>query len=102
MQPVVFSEANKIWKLLSKDRSYTELKLELEIHKKLLNFFQVGDYYYMVFNVKTAQFDLVSHELTKILGYESDKVDVPFFLDKIHPEDQPWFLNFENKVVDFF
>ncbi len=102
MKPIVFSEANKIWKLLSKDDSYAALNLELEIHKKLLNFFQVGDYYYMVFNVKAAQFDLISNELTEVLGYKTSQVDVPFFLDKIHPDDQPWFLNFENKVVEFF
>lgn len=102
MKPLVFNEANKIWKLLSTDKSYAELNLELEIHKKLLNFFQVGDYYYMVFNVKNAFFDLVSNELTEVLGYAKEKVDVPFFLDKIHKDDQPWFLNFENEVVNFF
>jgi DNA-binding CsgD family transcriptional regulator len=30
------------------------------------------------------------------------EIDVPFFISKMHPEDQPWFLNFENKVTQFF
>lgn len=36
------------------------------------------------------------------MGYKPEEVDVPFFLSKIHPDDQPWFLNFGNKVTDFF
>lgn len=27
---------------------------------------------------------------------------MPFLLSNIHPDDQPWFLNFENKVKEFF
>ena len=27
---------------------------------------------------------------------------MPFLINKIHPEDQSWFLNIENKVAEFF
>jgi DNA-binding CsgD family transcriptional regulator len=102
MKVAVFDEANKIWQQIAKDGKEDELKFSLEVHKKLLNFFQVGDYYYYIFNVKQSTFELISDEITHLLGYQRDEVDVPFFLSKIHPEDQPWFLNFENKVKDFF
>ena len=102
MNFAIFDEANKIWQRIAKDASEDELKFSLEIHKKLLNFFQVGDYYYYIFNVKQSVFELISNEITSVLGYHPNEVDVPFFLSNIHPEDQPWFLNFENKVKEFF
>ena len=102
MKVAIFDEANKIWKRLAKDAKDDELKFSLEIHKKLLAFFQVGDYYYYIFNVKRSIFELISEDITGILGYDPDKLDVPFFLSNIHPDDQPWFLNFENKVKEFF
>lgn len=102
MQPTIFHEAEKIWKRIAKDGTEEELKFSLEIHKKLLNFFQVGDFYYYIFNVKSSVFDLMSNEVKTVLGYEPGEIDVSFFLSKIHPDDQPWFLNFENKVIEFF
>lgn len=102
MNFAIFDEANKIWRGIAKDASEDELKFSLEIHKKLLNFFQVGEYYYYIFNVKQSVFELISNEITSLLGYQPEEVDVPFFVNNIHPEDQPWFLNFENKVKDFF
>lgn len=62
----------------------------------------MGDYYYYIFNISAARFDFVSPEITKVLGYETTEIDVPFFLSLIHEEDQPWFLNFESKVLQFF
>src|SRR5665647_651196 len=102
MKPVVFNEAEKIWKRISMNANKVDLEFSLEIHKRLLSFFQVGDYYYYIFNVKQSVFELMSHEVTNLLGYHPEEIDVPFFLSKIHPEDQHWFLNFEGKVVEFF
>ena len=102
MTPVIFNEADKIWKRLATEVNKDKLDFQLEIHKKLLQFFQVGDYYYYIFNVPAAKFDFMSREIFDVLGYDPSEVDVPFFLSKIHPEDQPYFLNFENKVTNFF
>ena len=102
MKPQIFKEANKIWNSFTKDVKEIDLIIPLKINKKLLSLFHVGDYYYYVFNVKTAAFELVSEEINTVLGYHPDEVDVPFILSKIHPDDQPYFLNFENKVTEFF
>ena len=102
MKPEIFKEANKIWNRFTKDSKDNDANISLDIHKKLLNVFHVGDFYYYVFNVKTSAFEMISEEITSVLGYKPEEVDVPFFLSKIHPDDQPWFLNFENKVTDFF
>lgn len=102
MKKHIFVEAGKIWKELSGEKTTAELQFELEVNKKLLNFFQVGDYYYMIFNVRETVFDMVSPEITRVLGYTPDEINVPFFIGSIHPDDQPWFLNFEKKVQQFF
>jgi hypothetical protein len=52
--------------------------------------------------VKEIRFDLMSKEVKSVLGYTPEDFDLLTFLDKIHPEDLPWFVSFENKVVDFF
>jgi len=44
----------------------------------------------------------MSAEIKNILGYESGLIDVEFFMSKIHPDDQPVFLNHETTVIDFF
>lgn len=102
MKPDLFREADKIWKPLTRGVPEKELKFELDVYRKLLNFFMPGDYYYYIFNVKNGAFDFISEEMAVVLGYPIATIDVPFFINKIHPEDQPWFLNFENKVSEFF
>ncbi|GEO10356.1 LuxR C-terminal-related transcriptional regulator [Segetibacter aerophilus] len=102
MKPEIFNKANKIWTKITENSKEEDLEFSLDIHKKLLSFFQVGEYYYYIFNLKESKFELMSKDVTKVLGYEPEEVDVPFLLSNIHPEDQPWFLNFENKVSEFF
>lgn len=87
---------------MSSDDELKQIQLELEIHKKLLNIFQVGDFYYYVFNLQKLEFDLISHEIEQVLGYDPKYLTVAEFLTRIHPEDHPWFLNFERKVAEFF
>ena len=77
--------AKKIWDVAVKtDSEYTaELELQLEMHKRLLNIFQVGNYYYYVFNVFQGSFDFVSEEIRSVLGYEPEDYTAVKMLDKI-------------------
>lgn len=102
MKPVIFKEALKIWNKISVGQKLNEMKFELEVHKKLLQIFQTGDYFYYIFNLKDSCFDLISVEVETMLGYKREELDLLSFLNKIHPDDQPWFLNIENKVAEFF
>ncbi len=79
-----------------------ELKLQLDLHKQLLNLFQPGTYYYYVFNIFQADFDFVSPSVTTILGYLPEEMDIHLFLEIIHPEDKPYFLKFEQCITEFF
>ena len=102
MKPIIFKEALKIWDTISVGENLNDVRLELEVHKKLLNIFQVGNYFYYVFNIKNSSFDLISDDVETLLGYKPKDLDLSTFLNKIHPDDQPWFLNIENKVSEFF
>lgn len=78
-----------------------KLQLELELQKKLLAFLQIGEFYYYIFNVRTCEFELVSPSVEKILGYQPSQVTLEFLFNKFHPEDQAWYVNFENEVGIF-
>lgn len=102
MKPVFIKEAFKIWNSLSIGNHIISKDFELEVKNKLLNIFQVGDFYYYIFNIKHLSLDFVSKEVKAILGYEPEELYLEKLISLIHPNDHPWFLNFENKVVSFF
>lgn len=97
-----YNEARKIWSNIAGEGQIDKLTFELEVHKKLLNIFQAGDFYYFFFNVKNGEFEYVSPELFNVLGYDPETISAMDFLSLIHPEDQPYFLNFENSVFTFY
>jgi DNA-binding CsgD family transcriptional regulator/PAS domain-containing protein len=102
MKPHFFNQALQIWDKVVFGDQLKEVQFELEVHKKILNIFQAGDYYYYIFNLKEAKFDLMSDEVKKVLGYNPEDLDLQTFLNIIHPDDQSWFLSIENKVTEFF
>ncbi|NUY80768.1 PAS domain-containing protein [Flavobacterium sp. MAH-1] len=97
-----YSEAQKVWNRLTQNGALKDLGFELELHKKILEIFHVGKYYYWLFDITSFRFQFMSPEILSVLGYEADEVDLEFFMSKIHPEDQPIFLNHEETVTDFF
>lgn len=102
MENNIFNEtALNIWQPAQSRSTVEQLRFELDIQKKLLQFFQVGDQYYFVFNVSMFDLEMVSEEIKKVLGYDPAEFTLKFFLDKVHPQDRPYFLNFENKVAEF-
>lgn len=102
MDKLIFDEAKKIWTEIAQYKTPGELKLEVELYKKMLNIFQVGDYYYMVFNPPEMLFEYVSPGVITMLGYEPDKFTLDFFVSSIHPDDLPYFMDFEAEVTRFF
>lgn len=98
----VYNETRKIWDTISTAPNLDNLDFDLHLHKKLLDIFQVGSYYYMILDVRNSEFDLVSPEIETVLGYPVKDVDLDFYLNLLHPEDLPFFLNFERAVSEFF
>jgi DNA-binding CsgD family transcriptional regulator len=100
----LYQAATKVWgKAIKNDISYTkDLELTLELHKRLLNIFQAGNHYYMIFNICQMELEFISPNIKDVLGYEPEEISALFFLEQIHPDDKPYFLNFENKLTEFF
>lgn len=100
----LYLSAKKIWRtVVNEDPGRPhELELQLELHKRLLHLFQPGTYYYYVFNIFQARFEFVSPGISEVLGYTPDEMDIHHFLDILHPDDKPYFLEFERRITDFF
>ncbi|MGJ7030018.1 LuxR C-terminal-related transcriptional regulator [Niabella hirudinis] len=97
--------AKKFWKtVVNKETvpNLEQLQQQVEHYKRLLSIFHAGNYYYQVFNIYTSCFDLVSPEVKNVLGYEPREYEVGFLMSIIHPDDKPYVLNFEYKIVEFF
>jgi DNA-binding CsgD family transcriptional regulator len=101
-KPAVYKEAKIIWKAIAPDPRLKDVVVELDFYKSLLHVFCVGEYYHYLFNIRTMEFDYVSPEMSEVLGYPLDLLSTPFFLNLIHEEDVPYFVSFEQQVVDFF
>lgn len=100
-----FLTAQKFWKtVVDKETTVEKEKLlqQIEVYKRLLNIFHAGDYYFYVFNMHDTQFDIMSKSVENVLGYNSNELTTELFMDIIHPDDKPYFLNFEYKIVEFF
>ena len=95
------NEAKKVWQLISKEKPNEDVAFEVQLAKKLVNFFQVGDYYYYIFNLSTLEVEVFSEGVNRILGYDPEIVNLQFFFGKIHPDDQAWYVNFEKEARDF-
>lgn len=78
-----------------------KLHLELDLYKKLWNFFLAGDSYYFVFNYHTLQCDVVSDEVETVHGYKTSEFDLLFMTEHIHPDDFPYFLAIGKRIKEF-
>ncbi|HTN17589.1 MAG TPA: LuxR C-terminal-related transcriptional regulator [Chitinophagaceae bacterium] len=97
--------ARNIWGTVVDKNGSTDietLQQQLLIHRQLLNIFQAGNYYYLFFNIYEGTIEFVSPEVEQVLGYEAGEVNALFLMDKLHPDDRPYFLNFEHKITKFF
>jgi len=101
MKLEIYKEADTIWKKAASKSAPGRLTFETDLYKKLLNFFHVGNYYYGIFNYLAKDFEFVSDDVKALLGYSFPEFNVPFLVGKIHTEDIPYFLNYENRAMDF-
>lgn len=100
MENDFFKNAINLWKGIAQENEINQLQLKLEVYKKLFNLFQIGDYYFYVFNFASMQCEYLSQGIEKVLGYSTD-LEVSEFMGKVHPEDSIYYLNFESAAIDF-
>ncbi|QEC69637.1 hypothetical protein FRZ67_20885 [Panacibacter ginsenosidivorans] len=103
MKPKTFDkEFNKMFTWFTNETSEPGLlKLELDLYKKLWSFFLAGDSYYFVLNHHSLDFDFVSSSVENVLGYAPTEFTFEFINEKLHPDDQPWFVSLGYKVIEF-
>ncbi|MHA3787350.1 LuxR C-terminal-related transcriptional regulator [Flavobacterium hauense] len=101
MKPAIFNEAQKVWKNIMSNGPINNTAIDLELHKKILDLFHVGRYYYYIVDWHKMELAYLSPEIKDILGYPAEDFDAPFLMSLIHPDDQSIYLNNEAAVVDF-
>ncbi|WP_306350069.1 LuxR C-terminal-related transcriptional regulator [Flavobacterium sp. '19STA2R22 D10 B1'] len=102
MQKLPFDEIQQLWLKIAKIRPEEVSDFDLQHYQKLSDVFQVGDYYYYIFNLCTAEIEYIQENVTQILGYPPEVITPEFIMQKIHPDDLSYFLNFENYAIHFF
>lgn len=74
--------------------------IQIELYKEIFRYFLPEKVYYFVFNVKEAKFDYLSPDIKDVLGFDNT-IDTRYYLERIHPDDRPYFLRYEKQYRDF-
>ncbi|GAB3931954.1 LuxR C-terminal-related transcriptional regulator [Mucilaginibacter myungsuensis] len=103
MTIIKFDDFKKKWYEIARYTNDNNFTFELEVHKKLLNIFHVGDHYYYIFNCANAEMEYVSQSVRQVLGIDTpEEFTIEYLLTIIHPQDLPYFYDFEDRVTKFF
>lgn len=99
-----YDQIKKTWYQIAKyANADSDIQVELEIHKTLLNIFQVGEYYYYIVNLAGVEVEFVSDRVTEVLMIDSKELfNVKYIFDNIHPDDLERFARYEKAVTEFF
>jgi len=102
MDKHVLKKAGEIWKEIGQYKKPGELNVEIEIYKKMLNLFQVGDYCYFIFSPPEMRMEYTNPSISDLTGYTPEEFTLERFLEIIHPDDLSTYLNFEATITDFW
>jgi len=104
MELIKFDEMKKTWhKIARYNDGNIAPDFELEIHKKLLNTFHVGEFYYYICNIAAVEMEWVSDSIIQVLGLQRrEDFTVEYIYENIHPDDKNRFAVHELKVTEFF
>jgi DNA-binding CsgD family transcriptional regulator len=104
MEMLKFDEVKKTWHQISRYQdSDNTPKFELEVHKKLLNIFQAGEFYYYIVDLTKVVMEFISPETKAVLGLTNEyDFSVEYIYENVHPDDREHFVANEMKVTEFF
>ena len=92
----------RIWHSQPKANTLVMQQVDIELQFKFLSTFSVGEFYWYIVDIMSGDFEYISPELEKILGYDPNVLTVQQFIESIHPDDISFFINAENTIVIFF
>jgi len=67
-----------------------------------MDLFHIGDYFYVIFNTRTAEMEYVHPGIENVLGYLPDEFQLSLVLNNVHPDDLPYYYHYEQSAVRFF
>lgn len=102
MDQLFYDEARKVLSDIVQEVAVADFKFEFGHNKESFELFNVGKFYYYLFDRRDDTFRYVCPEIATVLGYTPEIFNLKFFLSKIHPEDQATFLKHENRAIAFF
>lgn len=73
-----------------------------EIIDRYMDAFHFGDYFYVIFNTRTAEMEFVSPNVERVLGFNAEEFELSRVLDRLHPDDLPYYYHYEQSAVKFF
>ena len=73
-----------------------------ELINRYMDVFHFGDYFYVIFNTRTAEMEFVSPNVEKVLGYAPEDFHLQVVMDSIHADDLPYYYHYEQSAVRFF
>jgi len=73
-----------------------------ELISQFMDFFHVGDYFYIIFNTQNAEMEYVCPSVEKVLGFKPKHFNLQLIMDNIHPDDLPYYYHYEQSAVRFF
>ncbi|UUC44781.1 LuxR C-terminal-related transcriptional regulator [Flavobacterium cerinum] len=104
MELLQFNTMKKTWHQIARYHDgNTPPSFELEVYKKLLNFFHIGAFYYYIVNLPHVTIEFVSDSVKTVLGIgTTSDFNVEYILSNIHPDDLNRFMAYEQQVTAFF
>lgn len=103
MTQIKLDHTKKLWNQISKFSSCDNFKFELEIHKKILEFFHPGDFYYYIFDCSVPEIEFASDTVYDIHPINRlKKFSIEYLFNAVHPDDLEYVIEFEKKVTEFF
>lgn len=102
MEKLVYNKAFESWEKIREDKSPKPFERQVELFKKMLDVFQIGDSFYLIFNVTEAKIEFCDSRVSDVLGYNLKEITLEHILAIIHPDDLPVFMNYEAEVAEFF
>lgn len=91
-----------IWKNIPVLANHEQFNDQLDTIKKLISIFQIGDFFYVIFDTFHVKMDFVSDEIVKVIGYDKSQFDLALVVENIHPQDLPYYYHYEESSTRFF
>lgn len=91
-----------IWERIPQGNSEHIDFSEKDIINHYMDLFHFGDYFYLIFNTKTAAIEYIDPKIENILGFNATDFNLEMLLNNIHPDDLPYYFHYEQSAVRFF